>query len=105
MMLERRGPGAPIGAMAEELGDRLRAANSGVKSYIAAVEYPVSERLPLVKQATLVLRLKDELWEHSGRVRASLSNGTMLDVPDYGQGFLSAAPQRFTAVAREFFDR
>ncbi len=104
-MLERRGPGAPIGAMAEELGDRLRAANSGVKSYIAAVEYPVSERLPLVKQATLVLRLKDELWEHSGRVRASLSNGTMLDGPDYGQGFLSAAPQRFTAVAREFFDR
>jgi pimeloyl-ACP methyl ester carboxylesterase len=104
-MLERRGPGAPIGAMAEELGDRLRAANSGVKSYIAAVEYPVSERLPLVKQATLVLRLKDEFWEHSGRARASLSNGTMLDVPDYGQGFLSAAPQRFTAVAREFFDR
>jgi pimeloyl-ACP methyl ester carboxylesterase len=104
-MMERRGPGAPIGAMAEEFGDRLRAANSGVKAFIAAVEYPVSERLPLVKQATLVLRLKDEFWEHSGRARASLSNGTMLDLPDYGQGFLSASPQRFASVAREFFDR
>ncbi len=104
-MLERRGPGAPIGALAEEFGDRLRAGNSGVKSFIATVEYPMSERLPLVKQATLVLRLKDEFWEHSGRARASLSNGTMLDLPDYGQGFLAAAPQRFTSVAREFFDR
>lgn len=104
-MLERRGPGAPIGALAEELGDRLRAGTSGVKSFIATVEYPMSERLPLVKQSTLVLRLKDEFWEHSGRARASLPNGSMLDLPDFGQGFLSASPQRFTSVAREFFDR
>jgi hypothetical protein len=103
--LEGRGPGVPIAALAEEFADRLRAGGSGVKSFISTVEYPVSERLPLVRQATLVLRLKDEFWEHSGRARASLSNGTMLDLPDYGQGFLSAAPQRFTSVAREFLDR
>jgi hypothetical protein len=29
----------------------------------------------------------------------------MLDLPDFGQGFMSASPQRFTSVAREFFDR
>jgi pimeloyl-ACP methyl ester carboxylesterase len=104
-LLERRGPGAPIGALADEFGDRLRAGATGAKSFIATVEYPAAERLPLVKQQTLVLRLKDEFWEHSGRARASLSNGSMLDLPDYGQGFLSAAPQRFTSVAREFFDR
>jgi pimeloyl-ACP methyl ester carboxylesterase len=104
-MLERRGPGAAIGALADELGDRLRAGNSGSRAFAATVEYPVTERLPLVKQSALVLRLKDEFWEHSGRARASLPNGSMLDLPDYGQGFLSAAPQRFTAVAREFFDR
>jgi pimeloyl-ACP methyl ester carboxylesterase len=104
-ILERRGPGAPIGALADELGDRLRAGSSGARSFIATVEYPASERLPLVKQSALVLRLKDEFWEHSGRARASLPNGSMLDLPDYGQGFLSAAPQRFTSVAREFFDR
>jgi hypothetical protein len=87
------------------LGDRLRSGTSGARAFAATVEYPVSERLPLVKQSALVLRLKDEFWEHSGRARASLPNGSMLDLPDYGQGFLSAAPQRFTAVAREFFDR
>ncbi len=104
-MLERRGPGAPIGALADELSDRLRAGSGGGRAFAATVEYPVSERLPLVKQSALVLRLKDEFWEHSGRARSSLPNGSMLDLPDYGQGFLSAAPQRFTAVAREFFDR
>jgi pimeloyl-ACP methyl ester carboxylesterase len=104
-LLERRGPGAPIAALADELGDRLRAGSSGARAFAAMVEYPVSERLPLVKQSALVLRLKDEFWEHSGRARASLPNGSMLDLPDYGQGFLSAAPQRFTSVAREFFDR
>ena len=104
-ILERRGPSAPIGALTDELGDRMRAGTSGARAFAATVEYPVSERLPLVKQSALVLRLKDEFWEHSGRARASLPNGSMLDLPDYGQGFLSAAPQRFTAVAREFFDR
>jgi hypothetical protein len=29
----------------------------------------------------------------------------MLDLPDHGQGFISAAPQRFASVAREFLDR
>ena len=42
-----------------------------------------------------MLRLKDEFWDHAARARASLANGTMLDLPDHGQGFLSAAPQRF----------
>ena len=58
-----------------------------------------------MKQPTLVLRLRDEFWEHAPRVRAALPNGSMLDLPDYGQGFLSAAPQRFASVAREFLDR
>lgn len=104
-ILERRGPGAPIGALVDELSDKLRAGSSGARALAAVLEYPVSERLPLIKQSALVLRLKDEFWEHSGRARSSLPNGSMLDLPDYGQGFLSAAPQRFTAVAREFFDR
>jgi pimeloyl-ACP methyl ester carboxylesterase len=104
-ILEHRGPGAPISALTDELADRLRAGNNGARAFTAMVEYPVAERLPLIKQSTLVLRLKDEFWEHAGRVRASLPNGSLLDLPDYGQGFLSAAPLRFTAVAREFYDR
>lgn len=104
-MLERRGPGVPPGALAEEFADHLRSGNQGVKALAAALDYAPSERLPLLKQPTLVLRLKDEFWEQAPRVRGNLSNGSMLDLSEYGQGFLSAAPQRFASVAREFFDR
>lgn len=103
--LQRRGAGVPPSALAEDFGDRLRAGVHGTRAFAAAVDYPTGERLPLVKQLALVLRLRDEFWEQAPRMRASLPNGSMLDVADYGQGFLSAAPQKFAAIAREFFDR
>lgn len=103
--LQRRGPGVSPAALAEDFGDRLRAGASGTKALNATVDYAVSERLPLVRQPTLVLRLRDEFWDQAPRARAALSNGSMLDVADYGQGFLSAAPQRFASIAREFLDR
>lgn len=103
--LERRGPGASTAAIAEEFGDRLRAGASGARAVTASLDYVPAERLPLVRQPTLVLRLRDEFWDHAPRVRTSFPNGSMLDLPDHGQGFISAAPQRFASVAREFFDR
>jgi pimeloyl-ACP methyl ester carboxylesterase len=103
--LDRRGPSAPVTASVDEFADRLRAGANGVRAFGAALEYPTTERLPLVKQPSLVLRLRDEFWESAPRARTSLANGSMLDLPDYGQGFLSAAPQRFASIAREFLDR
>lgn len=103
--LERRGPGVTTAAVAEDFGDRLRAGVNGARALAAALDYSPAERLPLVKQQAFVLRLRDEFWEHAPRVRTALSNGSMLDVPDYGEGFLSAVPQRFASVAREFLDR
>lgn len=103
--LESRGPGTPVTALAEDFSDRLRAGAVGAKALAATIDYPVSERLPLLRQQSLVMRLKDEFWEHAPRARASLPNATLLDLSEYGQGFLSAAPQRFAAVAREFLDR
>lgn len=104
-MLERRGANVPPAALAEELGDRLRAGATGTRAMAAALDHPTLERLPLVKQPALVLRLKDESWDQAPRVRAALPNGSMLDVADFGHGFLSAAPQRFASIAREFLDR
>ena len=103
--IEQRGPGVPVAALAEEFADRLRCGASGGRAVAAALDFPVAERLPLVKQPALVMRLKDESWEHAPRTRASLPNGTLIELPEYGQGFISAAPQRFAAIAREFLDR
>jgi pimeloyl-ACP methyl ester carboxylesterase len=103
--LERRGPGVSVSMIAEDFGDRLRAGAHAARAHAAALDYAFAERLPLVKQPTLVLRLRDEFWEQAPRVRTALANGSMLDLPDHGQGFISAAPQRFASVAREFLDR
>lgn len=104
-VLQRRGANVPPAALAEDFGDRLRAGASGTRAMTSALDYATAERLPLVKQPALVLRLKDEFWDQAPRARSALPNGSMLDVADYGQGFLSAAPQRFASIAREFLDR
>jgi pimeloyl-ACP methyl ester carboxylesterase len=104
-MIERKAPNASTASLAEELSDRLRSAQAASKAHTASAEYAASERLPLVKQPTLVLRVKDEYWEQAPRVRGLLPNGSMLDLPDQGAGILSAAPQRFSSIAREYFDR
>lgn len=103
--LESRGPGVPVNAVAEEFSDRLRAGASGARAVAAMSEYAVGERLPLVRQQVQVLRLKDDFWDHAPRVRSAMPNSTMLEIPDFGNGFLNAAPQRFAAVVKEFVDR
>lgn len=103
--LSQRGPGTPMSALMDEFADQLRAGPNAAKALAAAVDYPIAERLPLVKQPTLVLRPRDEFWDMAPRVRTLLPNCSMLDLPDYGQGFLSAAPQRFASLAKEFLDR
>jgi len=103
--LERRGAGTPIAAVAEEFSDRLRAGSQGSKAIAATIDHPVGERLPLVKQPSAVLRLKDEFGDYAPRIRSALPNSTLVDLQDYGRGFISAAPQRFASVTREFFDR
>jgi pimeloyl-ACP methyl ester carboxylesterase len=103
--LERRGTGAPLSSLTDEFSDRLRAGVQGSRAFAAGLDYPVAERLPLVKQTSVVLRLRDEFGDYAPRVRAALPNSTLLDLPDYGRGFIGAAPQRFASITREFFDR
>src|SRR3954454_9397175 len=104
-MLERKAPDASTASLGEEFSDRLRSAAVAPKAHSAGAEFVASERLPLVKQPALVLRVKDEFWEQAPRVRGLLPNGSLLDLPDQGAGILSAGPQRFASIAREFFDR
>lgn len=103
--LDQRAPDVPIGALIDSWSDRLRAGPAAARAYAAFIEYAAGERLPLVKQHTLVLRLKDQFGDYAARVRSSLPNGSLLDVPEHGHGFISAASQRFAAIVREFLDR
>jgi pimeloyl-ACP methyl ester carboxylesterase len=103
--LERRGPGVPISALADSFSDRLRSGAQATKAFAAALDYPLTERLPLLKQPSAMLRVQDEYGDYAARVRAALPNGSLIDLPDCGRDFISASPQRFISAVREFFDR
>jgi pimeloyl-ACP methyl ester carboxylesterase len=103
--LEHRSEGASVQVVAEEFADRLLAGTQGAAAVSALIEYPMTQRFPLVKQQTLLLRPKDEFWEHVPRARSLLSHSSVMDLPDHGRNLLAAAPQRFAAIAREFLDR
>jgi len=103
--LEQRPADVPMTALIDSWSDRLRAGPAAARAHAAYLEYVAGERLPLLKQHALVLRLKDQFGDYAARVRSSLSNGTLLDVPEHGTGFIGAAWQRFATIVREFFDR
>jgi pimeloyl-ACP methyl ester carboxylesterase len=92
-------------ALADEFADRLRAGPHGVAATSALIEYPLTQRFPLVKQQTLILRPRDEFWDHAPRARTLLPQGSVIDLPEHGRHWLATAPQRFAAIAREFLDR
>lgn len=94
-----------IQAVADEFTDRLRAGAHGAAATSALIEYPLTQRFPLVKQQTLILRPRDEFWDHAPRARTLLPHSSVIDLPEHGRNWLAAAPQRLGALAREFLDR
>lgn len=103
--LNERGPDTPISAVIEDFADRLRAGANGAKALAAVVDYPLADRLSQVKQPALLIRPRDGYWDAAARVRTMLPSLSMVELPELGAGFLSAAPQKFTALAKEFLDR
>jgi alpha/beta hydrolase fold len=70
----------------------------------AAQDYKSVERLPLIKQPTLLARSKEEVSEYGSRVWQSLRGARNLELPDRGAESLIAAPQVVMQQLREFLD-
>lgn len=70
----------------------------------ATAQWRGDERLGLVKQPVLVMRPKDELWEHTARGRALLRHALWHDRPELGVEPFGAAPQALAAELRRFYD-
>jgi pimeloyl-ACP methyl ester carboxylesterase len=68
----------------------------------AAVHYPMSERLRLIKQPVLILRPKDEFWDATLRVRDLLPAARNIDLADHGAGWCEAAPQAVADALSNF---
>ena len=68
----------------------------------AAAEYPLRQRLARLTQRLLVLRLRDELWEATGRVREVLPSARITELELGGTELLGASATRAADAVREF---
>ena len=66
------------------------------------MNHAAAERLRLVKQPTLVLRPRDDLWDATARARGSLPDARFVDLADFGHGLFDVAPAVVASQVREF---
>jgi len=85
--------------------DHLRAGVSEINLRNAMLDYPVAQRLPLVRIPTLVICPNDDLREQTLRAKSCLSQGSLIELPEYGNGALAAAPLKIAQLTRDFLDR
>ena len=100
-----RGASAPLGRLGEDLAAALRAGETAAWLPSAAANYAVGERLPLLRQPTLVLRARDEFWEMTGRTDALLRESRRVDLERHNGGLFDTGAADVARYAREFLDR
>jgi pimeloyl-ACP methyl ester carboxylesterase len=100
-----RGSAATPARVGKALGSLLQAGDAAAWSSIAAVDYATGERLPLLRQPLLVLRPRDEYWDHAQRADALLHEARRVDLPDQDGGLLETGAGEVVRYLREFLDR
>jgi pimeloyl-ACP methyl ester carboxylesterase len=97
-----RGPGVTLEMLSRSFAEKLRNGPQAWWGASAVMQYPARERLRLLRQPTLVLRPKDDLWEATGRAQGLLPDARFVDLPQYGFGLFDVAPQAVVAATQEF---
>lgn len=96
--LSRAAPAAGAAANGDEAALQL------ARYAEAARQYAASERLPHVRQPTLVLRPKDEHWESTLHARQYLSGIRLVDLPEADGRVFETAPAVVARHARDFLN-
>jgi pimeloyl-ACP methyl ester carboxylesterase len=99
-----RGRGVSLEELAASFADKLRNGPAAWWGASAALHWRADARLPLLKQPALVLRPRDDLWEHTLRARPWLADARWHDLPDHGFGLFAVAAPDVAALARDFLD-
>jgi pimeloyl-ACP methyl ester carboxylesterase len=104
-LLKSRGAKVPATALQSVFADKLRAGPYELSLRAATQDYAAAQRLPLVRQPSLVLCPADDLREQTLRAKACFSHGTLAELSDVGNHALAAAPLKVAQIVRDFLDR
>jgi len=100
-----RGANVTMSRVGQLLAASLQAGEASPWGPTAAADYPAGERLPLVRQHTLVLRPRDEFWDMTARAQTLLPEARCVDLPTQDGGLLDAGAPEVVRYVREFLDR
>jgi pimeloyl-ACP methyl ester carboxylesterase len=100
-----RVPSVPLATVQSAFADHLRAGINEQNLRAAMQEYPVAQRLPLVRLPALVICPNDDLREQTLRAKSCLSQGSLVELAEYGNCALIAAPLKIAQLTRDFLDR
>jgi len=100
-----RGPKASPDRLGADLAGALQAGESSIWAPAAAANYPAGERLPLLRQSTLVLRARDEFWDMTARADGLLRESRRVDLEGHNGGLFDIGAADVARYAREFLDR
>ena len=98
--IQYRGPGVSLEQLAASFAENLRAGESYEWGHAAAFAYNAQfpERVAALPHAVTVLNPGDMLYDYTPRVMPLLQNGTLVDLPDWGFGFMDVHPEAAAEV-------
>jgi pimeloyl-ACP methyl ester carboxylesterase len=96
------GRGLGLEAVADLFPERLLGRRNSWWGHNAAFSFQPDMRLPEIAQPVLVLNPSDDLRAETRRAAAMIRNGRILEVPDWGHGFLDGFTDDAAGLVESF---
>lgn len=84
--------------------DHIKGGKKKHWGHVAAFSYTYPENIPKVQAPILVVNTNDDLVVYTRRIREHLINGRVIELMDWGHGFLDYHPEETAAFVRPFLD-
>jgi pimeloyl-ACP methyl ester carboxylesterase len=91
--------------LTEEFAEILHSRQRSALVQQAMLAYPSATRLAALRQNGLILRPRDEFYEHSLRANNSFAQSLLEELPESGSHIFSNNTQRVLQLVRQFLDR
>ena len=101
---EGRGPTQTLDWLMYVFPDHIQAGPRKPWAPNAAFECDLKEILLQLEQPILVLNFSGQVYETTARCEPYLKNGRLLDMPEWGHGFLQTQASETAKIARDFLD-
>lgn len=99
-----RGPEQTPADIMHAFPDHIRGGARKHWGHAAAFSYTYPQTIPDVTAPILVLNTNDDLVVYTRRIKEHLTNGKVLELPDWGHGFLDFHPEETAAFVRPYLD-